>query len=669
MTTTFFGNPDLYYVFPGYWDDDYDTFDSIFSPGEYSGSPLTGSLGTWIAVGTFFGNSNLYYVFPGYWDNGYEFNPDFTPGEYSGTALSAVAAQWDSFGFYEAFYSGSTLVTAAGAWSSSGTSIALYTGSILSTSAADRSATGDGVALYSGSTLASVAATWEAGEGQEASYTGSVLTIGSFTILPPAGWNASGGAVAFYTGVALATVVGSFSADGGAVAAYLGFSLETTPGAWSAQGTADAAYTGSTAGSDAANWEAGVTAFYSGTDDPLPEGFIDEDHYYALPEYWREVYVFNPNAAPPTEVSLPLETTSAQWGATGGAAGGYRGGLAITLAGLWSTLAVGDPLGPPERRPLPARITDRGYGSSDIAAPSFNRTQYVKHGSIHEPLDLGLLGDVDVFIDGAAGGEHGSHTIFYSFRTDQPLRVGARILPPGERSATRQQPGEQWDQTNLYISVSVTDASQRRLESGDKVFLPESNLPAARFGSRRIELGYADSSYWKSGYSNDDDLYQEVTGPINYVTNFGELAAGADFAPAFTTFTVFYVDSGYWEDDYTVSTASVIVEPIIELLPDVRAALRSAVQPAGTFTLAVSNSQWTEIPYTLQIALRLRRDLRGIAGLRLDAKGRIPVSDASGTAELRLLPAGFIPRNKVLIGEALLQLKPRAALWRTSPFD
>jgi hypothetical protein len=580
---------------------------------------------------TFFGNPDLYYVFPGYWDDGYAFNPDFTPGEYSGTALAITAAQWSAFGLQEGEYTGSVLTTTAGSWNSSGDGTGSYSGSILTTAAGNWSSSGGGAGSYSGSTLAVVAASWGAGIGQGAPYTGSVLTIGSFTILPPAGWNASGGAVAFYTGAATTTAAASIAGSGAGTGFYQATPLEPAAATWSGAGSAEASYTGATSAPVAAAWEAGVTAFYTG--------------------------------------AVAAAPIAADWSAAGGGAGSYQGGQAAALAGLWSALAVGNPSGPPLRQPLPPRITDRGYGSSDIAAPSFNRTQYVKHGSIHEPLDLGLLGDVDVFIDGAAGGEHGSHTIFYVFRTDQPLRVGARILPPGERSSTRQQEGEQWDQTNLYISVNATDASQRRLESGDKVFLPESNLPAARFGSRRIELGYASSNYWESGYANDDGLYQEVAGPINYVTNFGELAAGADFAPAFTTFTVFYVDSGYWEDDYTVSTASVIVEPIIELLPDIRAALRSAVQPAGTFTLAVSNSQWTEIPYTLQIALRLRRDLRGIAGLRLDAKGRIPVSDASGTAELLLLPAGFIPRNKALSGEALLQLKPRAALWRTSPFD
>jgi hypothetical protein len=364
MTATFTSNPDLYYVFPGYWEDVY-AINPDLTPGEYSGSTLTTAAAQWEAI-------------------------PLQAGSYSGGALTAVAAQWNAIPLQTGPYSGSTLTTTAAQWQGIPLYTALYSGSTLTTAAAQW----EGIPLYAGSYSGAVsavaAAAWTAGVGSIAFYAGGVSVIGSITILPPGGWSASGGAVASYSGSAAVTAPASVLASGGAVGLYQGNSTAAVAADWAAAGEAEALYSGAATGIAAAAWQAGVTAFYTG--------------------------------------AIAAATTAADWSASGGGTGVYRGGTATVRAALWTGLAVANPRLAAERQPLPPVITSRGYGGSDRVAPSLNALQYVRFNSVQTPQDLGAVDQQNLAIPGVIGAKVGSQTLFYVFRTTESRAIGVRVL-------------------------------------------------------------------------------------------------------------------------------------------------------------------------------------------------------------------------------------------------
>jgi hypothetical protein len=364
MTATFTSNPDLYYVFPGYWEDVY-AFNPDLTPGEYSGSTLTTTAAQWQGI------------------------PLYT-ALYSGSALTTVAAQWNAIPLQTGPYGGNTLTTTAAQWQGIPLYTALYSGSTLTTAAAQWEGIPLYTALYSGAVSAVAAATWTAGVGSIAFYAGGVSVIGSITILPPGGWSASGGAVASYSGSAAVTAPASVLASGGAVGLYQGNSTAAVAADWAAAGEAEALYSGATTGIAAAAWQAGVTAFYTG--------------------------------------AIAAATTAADWSASGGGTGVYRGGTATVRAALWTGLAVADPRLAAERQPLPPVITSRGYGGSDRVAPSLNALQYVRFNSVQTPQDLGAVDQQNLAIPGVIGAKVGSQTLFYVFRTTESSAIGVRVL-------------------------------------------------------------------------------------------------------------------------------------------------------------------------------------------------------------------------------------------------
>jgi hypothetical protein len=455
MTATFTSNPDLYYVFPGYWEDVY-AINPDLTPGEYSGSTLTTTTAQWqgIPLSTT-RNPDVYYVFPGYWEDVYAFNPDLTPGEYSGSTLTTTAAQWQGIALYTALYSGSTAVTVPASVLASGGAVGLYQGSSTAAVAADWAAAGGAEASYSGAVSAATAATWTAGIGSIALYAGGVSVIGSITILPPGGWSASGGAVASYSGSTAVTVPASVLASGGAVGLYQGGSTAAVAADWAAAGEAEALYSGAATGIAAAAWQAGVTAFYTG--------------------------------------AIAAATTPADWSASGGGTGVYRGGTATVRAALWTGLAVANPRLAAERQPLPPVITSRGYGGSDRVAPSLNALQYVRFNSVQTPQDLGAVDQQNLAIPGVIGAKVGSQTLFYVFRTTESRAIGVRVLTANP-----------W--IGQYISVSLTDEQGRQLPSGDESFQPPParSRPANRLQVTLVGTGHTESGYWQNGYAEGD---------------------------------------------------------------------------------------------------------------------------------------------------------------------
>lgn len=319
--------------------------------------------------------------------------------------------------------------------------------------------------------------------------------------------------------------------------------------------------------------------------------------------------------------------------------------------------------------------TTASYGGGDSTQPTFNRLRYVKHGATAEALDLGVLDEQDLLIDGIVGSESGTSTIYYRFRTDQLMQLAARIVPAeisphgpsstalsqASRPPRRNDPYDARDPFSplyLYLAVSLTDGDGKQILTEFDSFVPFATQPQG--ASQMLgasEIGYVESGYWQTGYGEYDGVFTSVVLPVFY---FPEFDATVIQQLIETQTTETQTISG---PIYTPPTF--VYQPVEPAL----AALLTAVQPQGEFTLAVSSSQWPAIPYTLQLALRVPKRLRGTILRRLDAQGRIPIKALQAEATLRFDALGRIPRRQELEGPGLIQFLLSGSLQRVSPFS
>ncbi|MEB3235363.1 MAG: hypothetical protein VKM98_08035 [Cyanobacteriota bacterium] len=314
------------------------------------------------------------------------------------------------------------------------------------------------------------------------------------------------------------------------------------------------------------------------------------------------------------------------------------------------------------------------YGSGDSTKPSLNRPRHVKHGSSTQALDLGVLDEQDLLINGIVGSESGSSTIFYRFKTDRLMQVAARIVPVeisphgpfSTASPQASRPAKRGDSSDsrdpfsplyLYLAVSLTDQNGKPIETGFDSFTP---LAARSEGPSQAlvasGIGYVADNYWQAGYAEQDGVTVGVVLPIFYFSEFDPI-----------------VIQGLL-DTQTVQTQTVLgsisTPPLFIHLPiePALAPLKAPVQSNGEFTLAVSSSQWPAIAYTLQLALRVPKRLRGTILRGLDGQGRLPIRALQGDATLTFDALGRIPRRQEVEGPSLVQLLPSGLLQRTSPF-
>jgi hypothetical protein len=252
----------------------------------------------------------------------------------------------------------------------------------------------------------------------------------------------------------------------------------------------------------------------------------------------------------------------------------------------------------------------RTYGGSDRAAPSFNATQYVRHASVEDPLDLGPLPDGDVFLDGVIGAEAGSQSLFIRFELPEPARLGARVMP-GNRYQSQ------------YIELHLSTPSGQQLLEESIRFAP---LPPAVQESPYITItitdGYAEAGYWVEGYAVFDGGVRQ-----------------------------------------TINNPQRSSEQLPEFLPS------GEVLAAGTYLAVLSNSQWSSLPFTLHLGTRQPRLLGGEITLDLEVDGRSSMLRAGGVADLPLELNGQLARNTQLAGVSDLSLEPVATMTRVSPFQ
>lgn len=249
----------------------------------------------------------------------------------------------------------------------------------------------------------------------------------------------------------------------------------------------------------------------------------------------------------------------------------------------------------------------RTYGGSDRAYPSFNAPQYVRHGSVGDPFDLGVIPEGDLFLEGRLGGESGSQTLFFQFELEEPARLAGRIAPVQRY-------------TDQYISFGLADAAGERI-------------------------------------SGNGEGYATVQFPF-FATDPVQLVLGASS----------YVTNGYWVDGYAAGEGfseraaqqSLRIEP--RLVP------AGPVLPAGLYQARVSSSQWVELPFRLQLSSRRPVRLTGDASTDLIVSARTSLVRLGGSVGLSLVPRARVSRVRELRTEATIPLTPVGTISRISPF-
>jgi hypothetical protein len=226
------------------------------------------------------------------------------------------------------------------------------------------------------------------------------------------------------------------------------------------------------------------------------------------------------------------------------------------------------------------------YGCSDNTQPNFNRSRYVRHASVYDPRDLGVLTGDRLVIEGLVGAESGTQTLFFTFRLEEQTQLLLAL------SSTNQY-------TRQYISFSI------RGPSGDVLPLPVADR----------------------------------------------------LIPASIPVITFYVDPGYWDDEYT----RVEIEPATRPLPIQQDSDQG--QPAGTggggepvgpgvYTLLISSSQWPQLPFRLELAAVNSVELSAEVGLRFGVTARTGLTPLSALLAASLELEGRVGRAVALAGSA-----------------
>lgn len=255
----------------------------------------------------------------------------------------------------------------------------------------------------------------------------------------------------------------------------------------------------------------------------------------------------------------------------------------------------------------------RAYGGSDSTESNFNRPAYVRFGSVHEPRDFGVVETLRLDIQGRVGAESGTQTLFFSFTTNKPAKIGLRRVRLNPR-------------TDQYITIALRDPDGRQVPLGidgyassrlNDDFQIEQSLPVS------VDIGYVECGYWDTGYAEYDCFRVLRPGRVLF--------------------------SGDPDDSFEPFDA--------ELLP------------AGRYTFTVSSSQWSKLPYRIQAVVAPQVDLGGQVGGSLNLEGRFTLRQLSGQAVAQLRLEGGVQRTLSMEGIADLALTLRATLIRQSPFE
>lgn len=264
----------------------------------------------------------------------------------------------------------------------------------------------------------------------------------------------------------------------------------------------------------------------------------------------------------------------------------------------------------------------RSYGGSDVAAPSFNRMRYTRHGSVHEPLDLGAVERLNTVIEGNIGAESGTQTLFFSFETLCPSRIGLRLI--------HLQP-----YTDQYISIGL---------SGENGLIPlgidgfagstiDEFLEVVTSADVVLDLGYATCGYF---VPRVEALYPDIA-------PYTELDCSSLTIPGVSVGEVFDPDENF-DSPY------------------------GAKLPEGRYGFTVSSSQWPQLPYCIQVAVVPAGELEGVALGQSLPTGRLSQGSIAAVATMQSLANGLVSTGAKLVGVATLESRSTGTLTRTSPY-
>jgi hypothetical protein len=256
--------------------------------------------------------------------------------------------------------------------------------------------------------------------------------------------------------------------------------------------------------------------------------------------------------------------------------------------------------------------TIQAYGGSDSTLPNFNRPSYVRFFSVHQPRDFGAVPFLRLDLEGLVGAESGTQTLFFSFTTTKPARIGLRRINTNRY-------------TDQYISIGLRDPDGKQVPLGADGFARSSVIDIVSIellDPLEADIGYAVCGYWDKGYAEYD---------------------------CFKVFRPSRIQTGDPDDPFE--------------------SLGGELMPPGRYVFTVSSSQWPQLPYRIQAIVAPQVDLAGAAEFRLEPQGRLAIQLLRGSADLSLAVTGRIAQTFDLGGVAGLALDVRANLNRQSPFD
>lgn len=260
--------------------------------------------------------------------------------------------------------------------------------------------------------------------------------------------------------------------------------------------------------------------------------------------------------------------------------------------------------------------TVNAYGGSDRVTPSFNRTQYVRYGSVHGPKDLGAFAAADLVVSGVVGSESGAPTLFFRFTLTEAARIG--VEPHAVNSRT--------DPYLQYELRSLSADTWLRVEDHPVVSWQES--------------------------SSETEVFDLGTG-INTAENNRYVVLG-------------YWDIGYAEGDDGSAPENIKIVQVIR--DSIEVAYPSAdYSPAGTYLLTISGSQWPQLPFAFRLLTRPTSKLTGEATVDPQGSNRLTLQRIGGESDAAVLGEGRLRQKYLLSSDATIAATGAGALRVSSP--
>ena len=250
-------------------------------------------------------------------------------------------------------------------------------------------------------------------------------------------------------------------------------------------------------------------------------------------------------------------------------------------------------------------LFNRAYGGSDNTQPDFNRQAYVKYNSVSDSRELGPISNAKLDFSGLIGARTGTQTLFFAFTIEAPSRIGLRRIRINKY-------------TDQYVMVSLRN-NIGPIALGEDGFAGSELYPVEIVKSPySVEIGYVNSGYWEKGYATYDHEVREGGSSV-------VLASEAEAELPFT--------SNY-----------------------------ASLLPPGKYWFLVSSSQWTELPYRVQLAVVPESTPAIIFDMECQLSARAALAPAAASIEMELelaaRPVRIVEPSLLVEAEASITASP-----------